>query len=645
MPITHRHAARRPKLPRALFWSAPILLAAICLAPVVAQLAPAKRGAPPSPTMMRFAQVSEVENRAGWSPEPSMPAIAPADGGIAPVAPVQPLPQALLEEEPVFAQPPPPADPPRPGETGGNRQSIPFAGGAGSGEVNVTSREGRLSIIVRDAPLDRVLSILAQTQQLNIVAGQRIESRLSITLRDVPLEDALTSMLSVAGYTWARHKDIIHVTSVSGSTSLAPETQGRRVMVIPLDYASASDLEPVIRGLLSPVGKSFVTISSPIDNRKTREMLVVEDLPPYLDRIRQYAEQADRAPRQVLIEAYVLQVDLKDENRHGVNINYLADVAGKTINIKTTGFANSASPQAFFFSIDGSELTALLEALKTTTDAKTLASPRLLVVNGQEARIQVGEQLGFRVTTTTETSTLESVNFLDVGVVLSVTPRISRTGDVLMKVKPEVSSGQVNPVTGLPEEETTHVDTSVLLANGQGMVIGGLIKEENSDTQNKVHGLGDSWPFGRLFQRRLYSKTRSEIIIALIPRVVPYAADYQAVEDTHYARASTPLLYGPLCPVPRPWEPSLYDAVNNPRTLARLPAPCCDGRGCRRCSTYCSTVPSYHDAIPAPPGLPVHSVGARPPAPQPVRSAEAAPRRDERSAGRPETARPGWWPF
>ncbi len=83
--------------------------------------------------------------------------------------------------------------------------------------------------------------------------------------------------------------------------------------------------------------------------------------------------------------------------------------------------------------------------LETTTDSKTLASPRVQVINGQNARIQVGQQLGFTVATVTQTSTIQDVQFLETGVVLSVTPTISRDGRILMEVKPEVSDGEINP--------------------------------------------------------------------------------------------------------------------------------------------------------------------------------------------------------
>jgi hypothetical protein len=236
-----------------------------------------------------------------------------------------------------------------------------------------------------------------------------------------------------------------------------------------------------------------------------------------------------------------------------------------------TGFADPKAAQAFFFSMNEKHMNVLVEALTTQTNAKTLASPKVLVLNGQEAKIQIGDQLGFRVTTTTETSTLNNVSFLDVGVILRVTPRITCDGQILMMVHPEVSTGEINPLTQNPDSHTTMVDSSVMLPDGRGMVIGGLIQETDNETQQKVPILGDLWLIGRLFQRREVQKERKEIVIALVPRIVPSPL---ACDDRHSMealRAQTPLFEGPLDRVDRGWEPRLPDAVERPFHLRDLP--------------------------------------------------------------------------
>jgi len=457
-------------------------------------------------------------------------------------------------------------------------------------EIRLEENDGLISLFVRNGALQDVLTALAETQGLNIVTADLIEVTLNITLERVRLEDVLDAILAAANYTWVLDDhNILHITSLANATDVSPRMQGRRIEVFSLDYATAEDVNSVISGMLSTVGQSFAITSDVADSRRSREVLVVEDLPEYLERVREQIALIDVPPRQVLIHVYILQINLNDENRHGINLENAFDMKKSLIELQTTGFANAGASQAFFVNVSGGDLTGILELLQTTTDSKTLASPKILCLNGQTSRIQVGEQLGFRVTTTTETSTTESVEFLDVGVVLEVTPRISRDGRVMMRISPEVSSGEVSASTGLPEEATTELETDVLLGDNQGVVIGGLIQEVDTDIQSKVPFFGDLRLVGKLFQRNETRKTRSEIIIALLPRIVPYDPLYQEETDFEVIRTQTPLLYGPLNRNPRPWEPSLPDALKNPRVL-RLPPirkifACrrCGGSGCPQC--------------------------------------------------------------
>jgi len=442
---------------------------------------------------------------------------------------------------------------------------IPLSNSVPRGAVHVDAKSGAVSIVTRGAPLNEILEILADQLGLNMVTSEGITARVSATLKEVPFQQALTEILSVAGYTWIQQGNILVVTRISQAADLAPRTQGRQLRVFSLDYVSAVDVQTVIEGLLSPAGQSFVTQSASADNRKTQELVVVEDLPEYIQRIEQYVRQVDIPPRQVLIEAHVLSVELDDDVKHGINLTYLDDLGLPNVELRTQGFADVASylkgtSPAVFFNLSGTDLALLLEALETSKDIKTLATPKILALNGQEARIQIGEQLGYRVTTTTQTSTLENVDFLDVGVVLRVTPWITKDNAVIMKVKPEISSGQINPDTELPEEETTEVETSLMLPDGYGMVIGGLIQEEDTEIQQKVPVVGDFWLVGRLFQHRAVTRNRTEIIITLIPHVVPYQPARQRAECRQFQRTCVPLTHGPLLQNFRSDEPRFPDA-------------------------------------------------------------------------------------
>lgn len=458
--------------------------------------------------------------------------------------------------------------PPAPGPV-----RIPLVGEEPEENIELTMRNGRISLIARSASVQSVLNLLAQQQGLNLIAADDVDAVISVTLTNVPFEDALNAIVAIAGCTWTQQRGIVLISKVGTESRGTPDVQGKIVQVFPLNFVSAVDIELTIKGLLSPMGQIFTSQTSPTDKRRTQEMVVVEDIPASVSRIAQYIQQVDQPPRQVMVEAHVLQIDLKDDTRHGVNWKYLTKIAGSDITLGTAGFANPLASPASFFSMDGDHLDLLVEALKTTTDAKTLANPKVIVANGQEARIQIGAKLGYFVTTTTQTSTLQNVNFLNTGVLLRVTPQISNDNRVLMVVRPEVSTGKISPL-GLPETNTTEAETTVLLEDGGGMVIGGLIRESNTDTQDKVPILGDLWLVGRFFQKRNYSRERSEIVIVLIPRIAPYTPDYQAYEDAKMLQASEPLFQNGLQPTLRPMDPALPDAINNPRRLRpyRLPS-------------------------------------------------------------------------
>ncbi len=482
---------------------------------------------------------------------------------------------AVGEALPVQVQPPKPAD----------QQVIPLVTPEQLGDAVIEHHEGDISLMVRDASLRQVVGLIAETQNLNLVFAATAETPVTASFDRVPWQQVLDALLSASGHTWTSTNGVIMITSMENADSFSPSAGGRHVEVLELDFASAADIDQAVKGLLSPGGKSWVLETSSSDNRRTREAVVVVDYPGNMAQIQDYVCQADQPPRQVLIEANILQIELDSDCRSGVNLDALSvSASGNDFNLRTVGLANSANTSAFFLEATGGAIQSLVELLQNTTDAKTLASPKVLAVSGQQARMQVGEQLGFRVVTTTQTSTLEEIQFLDVGVVLTVTPRITRDGRVLMRIKPEVSTGQVSPETGLPSEETTEVETDIILSDGQGMVIGGLIQEQDSNIQTKIPWLGDLPYVGVIFQRRVIEKKRSEIIVTLVPHIQPYTPIINERESHKLMRTLEPLTRGALDINPRPYEARLPDTFRNPRRpryglLHRLP-PTAEDTGC-----------------------------------------------------------------
>jgi type IV pilus assembly protein PilQ len=445
------------------------------------------------------------------------------------------------------------------------RGIIPPIGGQG---VELSEKDGRISLVARNAALSEVVAELARSQHLNIVAANDIDAVISITLHDVPVEEALTAILEVANYTWVRRSNIILITSLVAAANLPADAQNRQIQIFELDFAKATTVASAIEGFLSPIGKASVSSIDPTDNRHSRELVIVEDLPASLARVAAYIHQIDQPPRQVLIEAHILQVSLNDTNEHGVDFRALLRAAGSNVTLKSAALTAPAtlpsnvagsSTGAFLATIEGGDLESVIQCLQSTTDTKTLSSPKLLVLNGQGARVHVGEKIGYQTTVTTEIQSTGQPAFLDVGVTLLITPQITRDGRVMLHVEPKVSTGAFNPESKAPDERTSELRTDIMLNDGQGMIIGGLIKENDSTTQSKIPWLGNVRGLGWFFRQSKRIKERDEIIFALVPRIQPYEPQYQAFEQGELVRAGVPLFHGPLNRTDRPWDPVLPD--------------------------------------------------------------------------------------
>jgi type IV pilus assembly protein PilQ len=441
---------------------------------------------------------------------------------------------------------------------------LPFGGTPSPESAQVIDdQDGLISLMVRDGSLRQIVAMIAETQQLNIVFSAPADTRVTATFEKQPWETVLDSLLTTSGYAWTTRGDVIFVSSLDVADYMPPDAGGQQVEVFELDFASAGDVSQAVTTMLSPAGRMSIIESDPLNNRKSKDSITVIDYPAYLARIGQYVCQADQPPRQVFIQAHILQIDLTDDCRNGINFRHVISMSGADVTLRSVGFANPAATSAFLVDADGVGLDGLIELLQNTTDAKTLASPEVHVVSGQTSRMQIGQNLPYRVTTTTQTATLESVQMLNVGVVLEVTPRVTRDGRVIMRIKPKVSSGAISADTGLPSEKTSQIETDILMCSGQGMVLGGLIDEVDSNVQSKIPWLGDIPYLGILFQKRQVIKSRKETIVTLRPVVLPYTPIMDEIQAEKVFRSEQPLTQGAICSYPRPYEPRMPDTFDH----------------------------------------------------------------------------------
>lgn len=454
----------------------------------------------------------------------------------------------------------------------------------------------RITLTVEEIEISSLLKLLSQAARVNIVAGPEVTGQVSVNLFDVPFKEALDSILGVGGFTHYRKGDIIFVTTEAAKATLPLGVSDITLHTYRIRYAEPEEILSAVKEFLSPAGKAIVSqgknlvvqdapnyvalidqlvnkLDVPPELVKVYEIshaapedvlnaiipflsargnaimspgkkLVVQDTPDYLGTIEGIIKELDLPPRQVLISSRILSVTHSDDKSLGVEMGSVFESPrGDQTTTFTQGFVQELTNgilteglTGYFAIIARDHENILISALQDKADVQVLAAPQLLVLDGETARIQVGERLGFRITTTTETASLESVEFLEVGTLLEVTPSIGVDGLIKMKVHPEVSSGSISS-DGLPSERTTEATTTMIVKDGETIVIGGLLDTTKERFRTQVPVLGSIPILGFLFGRNRWVDRTSELVILITPRIAGPTAISQMEPQINWVEA------------------------------------------------------------------------------------------------------------
>jgi len=317
--------------------------------------------------------------------------------------------------------------------------------------------------------------------------------------------------------------------------------QPTETIVFELNYAVCTDLKEKLQEMVTK-GVGMVQV----DERTNK--VVVTDLKTNIPRITEVVQAFDTKTQQVLIEAKIIEITLTDTYQFGVDWEAVLDDLQRRLYpviknpISLTGSFNLAASGALSPGVEiavgdfsGGDYSAMVQLLKSIGDTNILSSPRITVLNNEEAKILVGSSQPYATNTVTQgtatTTTATTLTFLDVGVKLFVTPTINKNGFVTIKIRPEVSSVSGNytygsPSTTVPIVSTTEAETAVTVKNGRTIIIAGLIKDERSDTVKKVPFLGDIPVLGNGFKKTDNSVTKKELVIFITPHIISGETDY-----------------------------------------------------------------------------------------------------------------------
>ncbi len=400
----------------------------------------------------------------------------------------------------------------------GSGQYVPAIGASKTAQYKARYRR-LINLSLIDTEIRDALSALAMDQEINIATATEVSGKISVHLYQVTLEKALHAITLAGGFSYHKHGDVYYVYKPKKAQD--PQIDRLQMRIFQLKYADVDKVQEVLGGL---PGIRMLKFHEP------SKTIIIEDTPENIKKVEQIIAHWDAMPKQVMIEARILEITLTDDMELGVEwAALLGDVR-----VGTSSFSRSVLPtdtevspvpdtgSGLFFNLltgsDSRRFAAAIDALQEKTNVNTLSTPKVLAIHGEPAKVQVGGQQGYSVATTNLGVTTENIQFIDTGIVLEIVPYIDDDGNVLLNVKPSVTSAELEE--GIPVTRTAFVETWLLAASGETVLIGGLIQDSITKTRSEVPCLGDLPLLGLLFGSRGRSVDKTELVVLITPTVV-----------------------------------------------------------------------------------------------------------------------------
>ena len=454
---------------------------------------------------------------------------------------------------------------------------------AASPALSVLERAENVTLDFKDADIQNVLRIISYKAGVNIVTTPDVIGNVTIRLVDVPWDKALDAVLKTYGFGYERQGNIIIVSPLDKLTTQKKQevelaqVQPTVTEVFTLKYIDAQDAKKCLDPQLSPRGKITAlemtgqagwefaaTVKGESMGARKREnvattgrskVLIVSDIPPVLDRIRDVIQQIDVIPKQVLIEAKIIEVDrnkLRDigfewgTGSTGATTSTIQSVAlSDSTSIGGNSLSSQVKPGTFnpvsdlsgvypydggfsmlFQKLTGTQFSVLVHALEEDVHTNTLSSPRIMALNNQEATILIGTKYPILMTTDTgagssAVTTVTLDYYQDIGIQLNVVPQIGANNYINMVVHPAVSSFTTTlGSNSYPIIDTREAETRILMKDGETIVIGGLLKDVKSRSRIGIPFLKDIPWVGNLFQRDTNDISKVELLVFISAHVV-----------------------------------------------------------------------------------------------------------------------------
>jgi len=397
-----------------------------------------------------------------------------------------------------------------------------------------------------EADVREVLDMLAAKAGINFIYADDVTGTVTISLAKVPFEEAFKTLLNVKGLVAQQVGDNI-LRIASPATFIAEQKKSMpQTRVFFLNYARATEIKVQVDAVASAEGRGTKCTADDTNNA-----LIVTDTALGLDMTERLLRSLDRVPKQVVIEAKLVEVTLDSGFDMGVNWGIYGQAGGNTVGnlvaidgvnaagatvkipqpgAAVTGTGVSLSPKNIAGGLRFGRLTSsymldmTIQAAARKGKAKVLSDPKVATLNNKEANINITNQTPYITQEVTQgtggTTSSTKVTYITTGIVLKVTPTINSDGRIAMKINPSVSQPSQSAEFAAPSVDTRSTDTNVIVKNGETIVIGGLIHDSQSDSVTKVPILGDIPLLGALFRKKSVSRNRMELLIFVTPRII-----------------------------------------------------------------------------------------------------------------------------
>jgi len=313
--------------------------------------------------------------------------------------------------------------------------------------------------------------------------------------------------------------------------AVSEEAPDLAMETVVLRFLNAVSLRTVLERMVTSFGAVAVN--------ETNNSVIICDTVENLPKILAEIKKVDRTPQQVLVEVVIIDVQLRNNQEIGINWDLLSDDTydvvyrqnltsarvGSTIaDVDTIGAATAFNSVGLGgdFSVISGTVRHVLHAIQQKRDVEILASPRALVVSGQSATIKAVEEIPYEEVIDTAAggaAALTSTQFKEVGVNLQVTATVTDGNNIFLAVDTEQNVTTSVSGGGVPVVDTRRATTSLLLNDGQIVVIGGLRREEQRTEVSQVPILGDLPILGLLFRSTTVTTSDSELVVLLSPHI------------------------------------------------------------------------------------------------------------------------------